>query len=346
MPIEVYRDTTRTILSNNDSPDVGFRWSVNPYRGCTHSCSYCYARPTHEFLDFGAGTDFDRKIVVKTEAPALLRSALSRPSWKGELVFFSGATDCYQPLEASYRLTRQCLEVCRDLRNPVGILTKSALIERDIELLAELAQVTEVRVAVSIPMWNKEFARALESQVAHPQRRMQAVARLRAAGVPAGVAVAPFVPTLSEDGLAGLMAAAAEADAQWIGMGMLRLRPSVRDVFIERLRARLPDRADRVLSRVRDTYGGQLDDSRFGRRMEGTGPYAAAARALFRRAATAAGLTVGGLDQQLRTATAAVPHAPASAGRPAPAPVSRKSARRSSQLSLFDDSPPARTATR
>src|SRR5579871_743123 len=150
MRLEVYVDGTRNILSKNDSPDVGFTWSVNPYRGCFHGCAYCYARPTHEYLSFGAGTDFDRKIVVKKRAAALLREAFDDPKWKGELVVFSGVTDCYQPVEASYRLTRSCLEVCAEYRNPCGIITKSPLVERDVDVLDALSQVTRVSVAVSV----------------------------------------------------------------------------------------------------------------------------------------------------------------------------------------------------
>src|SRR5437899_2667540 len=164
--LEVYEDHTREILAHNDSPDVGFSWSINPYRGCFHACAYCYARPTHEYLSLGAGTDFDRKIVVKPAAAALLREAFDKPSWRGELIVFSGVTDCYQPLEASYRLTRGCLEVCALYKNPVGIITKSPLIERDLDLLCDLGRVAGLSVTVSIPFWSAEKARAMEPYVA------------------------------------------------------------------------------------------------------------------------------------------------------------------------------------
>src|SRR6185436_4226288 len=172
--LEVFADGTRQILAKNDSPDVGFTYSVNPYRGCFHACAYCYARPSHEFLSFGAGTDFDRKIVVKTRAPELLRAAFSKKSWKGEAVAFSGVTDCYQPLEASYRLTRRCLEVCAWFGNPAGIITKAPLIERDVELLAAMRG-HGLHVTVSIPFWDAEKARAIEPYVATPQRRMRII---------------------------------------------------------------------------------------------------------------------------------------------------------------------------
>src|SRR5437016_12191606 len=191
--LQVFEDHTRTILAKNDSPDVGFTWSVNPYRGCFHGCAYCYARPSHEYLGLGAGTDFDRKIVVKPEAPRLLREAFERPKWKGELIVFSGVTDCYQPLEASYRLTRGCLEVCAEYRNPVGIITKSPLLERDVDVLAELARTARARVHVSIPFWDADHARAVERHVAPPSRRIETIRRLAAAGVPVGVMVAPII---------------------------------------------------------------------------------------------------------------------------------------------------------
>src|SRR5215813_8440157 len=193
-PLQVFEDHTKNILATNDSPDLGFRWSVNPYRGCQHGCAYCYARPTHEYLSFGAGTDFDTKIVIKPDAPALLRAAFDRPAWRGELVMFSGVTDCYQPLEASLRLTRGCLEVCAEYRNPAAIITKAPLVERAIDILQELARTSRVHVTVSIPFWNKEHARAIEPYVATPRRRLQTIERLASAAVPAGVNVAPVIP--------------------------------------------------------------------------------------------------------------------------------------------------------
>src|SRR5881394_68029 len=181
--LQVFADGTRQILAKNDSPDVGFTFSVNPYRGCFHACAYCYARPSHEYLSLGAGTDFDRKIMVKLRAAELLRVAFAKKSWRKETVAFSGVTDCYQPLEASYRLTRGCLEVCRDYRNPVCIITKAPLVERDMDLLTELSRVARVSVSVSIPLWDRDHARALEPQVPTPQRRMETVARLAATGI-------------------------------------------------------------------------------------------------------------------------------------------------------------------
>jgi DNA repair photolyase len=295
--LEVYEDHTREILSHNDSPDVGFSWSVNPYRGCFHACAYCYARPTHEYLGFGAGTDFDRKITVKPEAPRLLREAFERRSWKGELVVFSGVTDCYQPLEASYRLTRGCLEVCAEYRNPVGIITKSPLIERDLDLLQEVQRTARVSVSVSVPLWNREHAHAIEPYVATPQRRMKTIERLASAGLSVGVNVAPVIPGLSDADIPRILEAAHAAGARRAGFVFLRLPGSVKQVFEQRLRETLPLRADRVLNRVREARGGKLYDSRFGIRGRGDGQYADATRALFEATVKRLGMNDGFEDE-------------------------------------------------
>jgi DNA repair photolyase len=288
---EVYEDATREILSHNDSPDVGFRWSVNPYRGCAHACAYCYARPTHEYLGFGAGTDFDTRIAAKLRAPELLRDAFERPSWRGERVAFSGVTDCYQPLEASLRLTRGCLEVCAAYRNPVSIITKAPLVERDVDVLAALAARGAAGVTVSLPFLDKERARALEPGAAAPARRLETVRRLAEAGIPTGVLLAPIIPGLNDEEIPRALAAAAEAGATHAGWVLLRLPGSVAAVFEERLRATLPERADRVMHRIRENRGGALYDGRFGVRQRGGGALAAAIGALFEAGARRAGLT-------------------------------------------------------
>jgi DNA repair photolyase len=288
--LEVYEDHTREILASNDSPDLGFRFSVNPYRGCFHGCAYCYARPSHEYLGLGAGTDFDRKITVKPRAPELLREAFERPSWKGELVVFSGITDCYQPLEASYRLTRGCLEVCAEYRNPIGIITKAPLIERDLDLLQKLSAVARVGVTVSIPIWDRAHAHAIEPFVATPERRMTTVARLAAAGLDVCVNVAPVIPGLSDSDLPRILEAAKAAGAKRAGYTFLRLPGSVAKVFEERLRETLPLRAERVLARVREARGGKLYDARFGVRGTGEGHYADTIRALFEQTTRRLGL--------------------------------------------------------
>jgi DNA repair photolyase len=278
---QVFEDHTRQILAHNDSPDVGFSYSVNPYRGCMHACAYCYARPSHEYLSLGAGTDFDTKITVKMKAPELLRQAFDRPSWKGEVVVFSGVTDCYQPLEASLRLTRGCLEVCAEYKNPLGIITKAPLIERDIDVLQELTRVARVRVNISVPIWDEAHARAIEPGVATPKRRIQAIERLSKAGIAVGVMVAPIIPGLGDEQIATVLAAAKDAGARRAGYVLLRLPGSVKDVFEQRIREALPLRAEKILHRIRETRGGALYDSRFKVRGRGEGLYAEAIEQVF-----------------------------------------------------------------
>ena len=283
--LEVYEDHSRTILAKNDSPDVGFTYSVNPYRGCFHACAYCYARPSHEYLSMGAGTDFDRKIVVKLRAAELLRAAFAKRTWKRQTVVFSGVTDCYQPLEASYRLTRACLEVCAEVANPIAIITKAPLVERDVELLQTLTRVAAAHVTVSIPIWDVERARAIEPYVATPHRRLRVIETLARAGIQVGVNVAPIIPGLNDEDIPKILSAARDAGATHAGSVLLRLPGSVKAVFEERLRAALPLSAERVLHRIRETRGGQLYDSRYGTRGRGEGTYALAIQTLFQTTA-------------------------------------------------------------
>lgn len=292
--VVVHEDATATVISKNDSPDLGFRFSVNPYRGCNHGCAYCYARPGHEYLSFGAGTDFDTQIVVKRRAPALLREAFDKPSWKGELLMFSGVTDCYQPLEASLKLTRGCLEVCAEYKNPVAIITKAPLIARDLDVLLELKARAAVHVAISIPIWDPKLARAIEPGVATPQRRIQAIEALAKAGLEVGVMVAPIIPGLSDEGLGEVLTAAREAGATSAGYVLLRLPGSVKQVFESRLREALPLRAAKVLHRIRETREGELYDSRWGIRGRGTGKYADAIEQIFEQTVKRLGFTQDG----------------------------------------------------
>ncbi len=270
--LEIYEERAKSILSENTSPDVPFRWSVNPYRGCFHACAYCYARPTHEYLDWGAGTDFERRIVVKANAAELLGKALRKRTWRGELVAFSGVTDCYQPLEASYALTQACLEECLRARNPVSIITKGALVERDAELLAELEQRAGASVFVSIPFTDEGMARRIEPFAATPERRFQALARLSDAGVPTGVAIAPVIPGLNDDQIPEILRRARAAGARQAFTIMLRLPGSVAAVFEARLRATEPLRADKVFNTLAETRGGTSGARGFGERMRGAGP--------------------------------------------------------------------------
>jgi DNA repair photolyase len=271
--VEVYEEQVRSALAENDSPDVPFRWSCNPYRGCQHACAYCYARTTHEYLGYGAGTDFDAKLVVKVNVAQRLAEAFSRPGWQGESVHFSGATDCYQPLEAVYGLTRRCLEVCREYRNPAAVATKSYLVVRDADLLAELSRAAGAQVCISIPMTDRQMTRALEPQAPTPERRFDAIRRLAAAGVPVGVIVAPVILGLTDREVPTVLQRAREAGATRASYVPLRLPGSVGEVFLTRLRRELPLHARRVEQRMRDLRGGRLNDPRFGHRMRGAGSY-------------------------------------------------------------------------
>ena len=288
--LEVYEDDSRSIVAKNDSPDLGFNFSVNPYRGCYHGCAYCYARPTHEYLSMGAGTDFDRKLLVKPKAKALLQAFFDKPSWTGELIMFSGVTDCYQPLEAQYQLTRQCLELCVEYHQPVSVITKAPLIERDLDVLLKLHERTHVSVAISIPIWNAEEAHLIEPYVATPQRRMQTVKRLADAGLDVAVNVAPMIPTVGDRDLKELLEAAKDAGATRAHTILLRLPGAVKQVFEERLKVVMPDRAEHVLSRIRDARSGKLYDSSFGKRQTGEGPYAETLGAVFQATVKRLGL--------------------------------------------------------
>ncbi|MEM7516108.1 MAG: PA0069 family radical SAM protein [Planctomycetota bacterium] len=268
--IEVYEEEARSILSENKSPDVPFRWGVNPYRGCFHGCTYCYARTSHEYLGYGAGTDFERKLVVKSNAPDLLRQAFARRSWKRELVSLSGITDCYQPLEANYELTKGCLEACLDFSNPVSILTKAALVQRDAALLSKVAERSSARVHLSIPFATSEGARAIEPYVPTPAKRFETLRVLSEAGVHVGIAIAPVIPGLNDQDVPELLERAKEAGAKSAFMILLRLPGAVRSVFFERLKEAYPDRWKKVENGLRDARGGRDSDARFGSRMSGS----------------------------------------------------------------------------
>ena len=284
---KIYRESGKSILSENRSPDLDFRWSLNPYRGCAHACAYCYARPTHQYLDFGAGTDFERKLVVKVNAAELLRARFERPSWSGETIIFSGNTDCYQPIEAEFEVTRACLEVCAEYRNPVGIITKSALIRRDLDVLTELAEHARLRVNISIPFADKSIARAIEPGAPTPKMRFATIRALTDAGVDVGVAVAPVIPGLNDDQIVEILERATEAGARTAFRGLVRLGPQVAEVFERRLTEALPLRAARVIRAIERARGGRW---RFGERFSGTGPEWAAIDSLYSLTARRLGL--------------------------------------------------------
>ena len=279
--LQVYEDDSQSVLARNESPDLWHRWSLNPYRGCLHACAYCYARPSHEYLGFGAGSDHDTKILVKRNAAALLERAFDAPSWTGETVLFSGNTDCYQALEYRYRLTRACLEVCLRYRNPVAIITKSALVERDLDLLVALHREARVHVILSIPFHDPVTCRAIEPGTPSPARRYEAVRALSAAGIPVGVNIAPVIPGLNDRDIPAILQHARAAGARRASRILLRLPGPVEAIFVERLREQLPGRAEGVLARLRRARGGELHEARFGKRMTGEGEEWAAATQLF-----------------------------------------------------------------
>lgn len=287
--LAVYEDATREILSRNESPDLPFRWSVNPYRGCFHACAYCYARPTHEYWGFGAGTDFESKLMVKEAAPSLLRRSFERPSWQGELVVFSGNTDCYQPLEASYGLTRACLEVCAEFRNPVGVITKGALVLRDLDVLTELHRKAWVRVYLSIPFADEATARAMEPHAPSVGKRFEVLERLSKAGIATGISVAPIIPGLNDGDLPVLLERARRAGAQTATCSLLRLSGSVEAVFLDRIREAFPKRVKKITNRIREVRGGQLSESGFFARQQGSGIYWQTIQQLFDLARRRAG---------------------------------------------------------
>ena len=284
------QDASRGILSRNQSPDVGFEYSINPYRGCEHGCIYCYARPTHEYLGFSAGLDFESKILVKRDAPALLRKALMSPRWKPQVIAMSGVTDPYQPVERRLRITRGCLEVLAEFRNPVAIVTKNHLVTRDVDLLGELAGVGAAAVNVSVTSLRPELQRVMEPRTSTPVRRLEAIRLLSEAGIPVRAMIAPVVPGLTDEEIPALVQAVAEAGAVGASYIVMRLPHAVKDLFAEWLEAHFPDRKARVLNRVREVRSGNLNDPRFGSRMSGEGAYADQIGQLFRSAVRRAGL--------------------------------------------------------
>jgi len=283
------RDDSQSIISRNNSPDVGFDASVNVYRGCEHGCAYCYARPTHEYLGFSAGLDFETKIMVKENAPELLRAELSKKSWKPQLLAMSGVTDCYQPIERRLQLTRRCIAVLAEFRNPLGIVTKNHLVTRDKDLLAELARFNAVSVMISITTLDGALAKTLEPRASPPSRRLAAVEELAAAGIPVRVLMAPVIPGLTDHEMPALLQACAKAGARDAGFVALRLPWAVAPLFEAWLDRHAPGAKDKVLNRIRDMRGGKLNDPRFGVRMRGEGFFAEQLRELFRVAHHRAG---------------------------------------------------------
>ncbi len=294
------RDSSRSIIAYNDSPDIPFDASINPYRGCEHGCIYCYARPFHEYLGFSAGLDFETRILVKEDAPELLRKELASPRWRPQVLSLSGVTDPYQPAERKLGITRRCLEVLAEFRNPVGVVTKNALVTRDADHLAELARHGAAAVYVSVTTLDPELARRMEPRTSHPERRLAAVSELAAAGVPTGVLIAPVIPALTDHEIPRILEAAAQAGAGFASFLPLRLPGAVAELFADWLAEHFPERKEKVLNRLRALRCGRLNDPRFGRRMRGEGIFAEQMAALFHQARQRFGL--GRRGPQLATA--------------------------------------------
>ena len=288
---QYFRDGTKTIISRNNSPDVGFETSVNPYRGCEHGCIYCYARPTHEYLGFSAGLDFESKIMVKMDAPELLKVELESPRWKPQVLVMSGVTDPYQPIERKLGITRGCLEVLAQFRNPVAIITKNRLVTRDLDLLGELATYNAAAVNISVTSLDSKLQRVLEPRTSLPEARLEAISQLRAAGIPAGVMVAPIIPGLTDHEVPRILEACAKAGAQFAGYTIVRLPWAVAPLFEHWLEERFPDRKEKILGRIRDLRGnGRLNNSQWRTRMTGEGIFAEQIASLFKIGCRRAGI--------------------------------------------------------
>jgi DNA repair photolyase len=287
---QFFKDHSQTVISYNDSPDVGFQASLNPYRGCEHGCIYCYARPFHEYLGFSAGLDFESKIMVKEDAPELLRRELSSPKWQPQVIFMSGVTDCYQPVERKLRLTRRCLEVLAEFRNPVFIVTKNQLVTRDIDVLSELARHQAVSVWLSITTLDPQIRRVMESRTSPPAARLAALRELSKAGIPVGVNAAPMIPGLTDHEMPAILKAAAEAGATSAGYTVVRLPYAVAPLFEKWLTTHFPDRKEKVLNRLRAMRGGKLYDAQWGKRFSGEGIFAEQIAQMFDVARRKAGI--------------------------------------------------------
>jgi DNA repair photolyase len=284
------KDHSATIIAHNDSPDVGFESSVNPYRGCEHGCIYCYARPTHEYLGFSAGLDFESRIMVKERAPELLRKELSSLKWKPQVIAMSGVTDCYQPIERKLKLTRGCLEVLAEFRNPVGVITKNHLVTRDIDVFSELARHRAAAVFVSVTTLDAELRKVMEPRTSPPASRLAAIEELARAGIPVGVLVAPVIPGLTDHEMPKIIEAAVKAGAKFAGFVTLRLPYAVAPLFENWLTRHFPDRKDKVLNRIRSLRDGKLNDAQFGSRMRGEGIFAEQIERIFEVACRKVGI--------------------------------------------------------
>jgi DNA repair photolyase len=278
---QFYADDSRSVISVNDSPDVAFSYSFNPYRGCEHGCVYCYARPTHSYLGFSAGLDFETKIMVKKDAHILLEKEFRKKSYKPDVLIFSGNTDCYQPVEKKLELTRKALQVCLNFKNPVSLITKNSLVQRDIDILSELASLNLIEVTLSITTLNGKLASVMEPRCASPEMRLRTIEFLSSRGIPCGVNIAPVIPGLTDEEIPGILKSASEAGARSAGYLMLRLPHEVKEIFLNWVKQEFPSRYDKIVSRISSAHGGKLYNPEFGKRFKGEGEYADLIKNLF-----------------------------------------------------------------
>jgi DNA repair photolyase len=278
---QYFKDNSRSVISVNNSEDIGFDFSFNPYRGCEHGCVYCYARPTHEFLGFSSGLDFETKIMVKEDAPRLLENELRKKSYKPDIIIFSGNTDCYQPIESKLKLTRKALEVCLKHRNPVGLITKNVLVLRDLDILREMSKKDLISVTLTITSLDKSLTSKMEPRTSVPLKRLETIQKLAENNIPVGVNVAPLIPGLNDEEMPSILKSAAEMGAEYAGFILLRLPYAVKDLFVKWLYDEYPQKADKIINRIKDIRGGKLNNSEFGKRFLGEGEFAETIRRLF-----------------------------------------------------------------
>jgi DNA repair photolyase len=281
IPTQFFKDSSKSILSKNDSPDIPYTYSINPYRGCEHGCIYCYARPSHEYLGFSAGMDFETKILVKHDAPELLEAALRKKSWKPEMIALCGNTDPYQPVERKLGITRRLLEVFLKFRNPVGIITKNYLLARDLDILKDLSSLKLVSITVSLTSMDTDLVRRMEPRTAAPHKRLELIEILASNKIPTGVNIAPVIPGFTDEEIPTLLREAAARGASHAGMGMLRLPSTVEPLFLDWLEREYPERASKIINRIHEVRGGGMTDCRFGTRIKGTGKIAESIHRLF-----------------------------------------------------------------
>lgn len=281
LPTQFFVDDSKTVVARNNSPDVGFDYSFNPYRGCEHGCIYCYARPSHEFLGFSSGTDFESKIMIKKDAAKLLEAEFKKKSYKPDFIMFSGDTDCYQPVESKLKLTREVLKVCLKYRNPVSIITKNELVQRDIDIIKELAKLNLVSVCMSITTLNKNLARKMEPRTSSPDRKLQTIKVMSENNIPVGANIAPVIPGLNDEEIPSILREVASNGAIFAGHSMLRLPYSVKDLFLEWLKKEFPEKETKIINKIREMRDGKLNDSEFGTRFSGEGEFVETIHSLF-----------------------------------------------------------------